>query len=110
MTNTALNEPRKLDRLQLVALAGLMFIGAAFVFSATMANGTAAGLPWFKQTWIHQIVWYALGIGAGAALCLVDYHTLARWSFVAYWAAIFFLVIVLIPHIGSMRLRRAAVD
>ena len=31
MTNTALNEPRKLDRLQLVALAGLMFIGAAFV-------------------------------------------------------------------------------
>ncbi len=104
MTNTALNERRKLDRLQLVALAGLMFIGAAFVFSATMANGTAAGLPWFKQTWIHQIAWYALGLGAGAALCLVDYHTLARWSFVAYWAAIFFLVIVLIPHIGSMRL------
>src|ERR1039457_2591139 len=75
MTNTALNERRKLDRLQLVALAGLMFIGAAFVFSATMANGTAAGLPWFKQTWIHQIAWYALGLGAGAALCLVDYHT-----------------------------------
>ena len=103
MTNTALNERRKLDRLQLVALAGLMFLGAAFVFSATMANESAA-LPWFRQTWIHQIFWYALGVGAGAAICLVDYHTLARWSLVAYWATIFFLVIVLVPHIGSMRL------
>jgi len=103
MTNTALNERRKLDRLQLVALAGLMLLGAAFVFSATMANESAA-LPWFRQTWIHQIFWYALGVGAGAAICLVDYHTLARWSLVAYWATIFFLVIVLVPHIGSMRL------
>jgi rod shape determining protein RodA len=34
---------------------------------------------------------------------VADYHTLARWSFVAYWATIFFLFIVLIPHIGSMR-------
>ena len=104
MTNNALNERRKPDRLQLAALAGLMCLGAAFVFSATMANESAAALPWFKQTWVHQIIWYALGIGAGAALCLVDYHTLARWSLVGYWAAIFFLIIVLIPHIGSMRL------
>jgi len=103
MTNTALNERRKLDRLQLVALAGLMLLGAAFVFSATTANQAASTLPWYDQSWVRQIVWYALGVGAGAALCLVDYHTLARWSFVAYWAAIFFLVIVLIPHVGSMR-------
>jgi rod shape determining protein RodA len=31
----------------------------------------------------------------------VDYHTLARWSFVAYWATILFLLAVLVPHIGS---------
>jgi rod shape determining protein RodA len=104
MTNTALNERQnKLDRVQLIALAGLMFIGAAFVFSATMANESAAALPWFRQTWIHQVIWYALGLGAGAALCVVDYHTLARWSFVAYWAMILCLVAVLVPHIGSMR-------
>jgi rod shape determining protein RodA len=103
MTNTVLNERRKLDRLQLVALAGLMCIGAAFVFSATMANQAASTLPWYDQSWVRQIVWYALGLGAGAALCLVDYHTLARWSLVAYGATIFFLVIVLVPHIGSMR-------
>jgi rod shape determining protein RodA len=103
MTNAALNERRKLDPLQLVALAGLMCIGAAFVFSATMANQAASTLPWYDQSWVRQIVWYALGLGAGAALCLVDYHTLARWSLVAYGATIFFLVIVLVPHIGSMR-------
>ncbi|HEX7576411.1 MAG TPA: FtsW/RodA/SpoVE family cell cycle protein [Verrucomicrobiae bacterium] len=103
MTNTALNERRKPDRLQLVALAGLMCLGVAFVFSATTANPAASTLPWYDQSWVRQIVWYALGLGASAALCLVDYHTLARWSLVAYAATIFFLVIVLVPHIGSIR-------
>src|ERR1017187_7183251 len=101
MKNTALNEPRRLDRLQLVALAGLMFLGVAFVFSATMANQAASTLPWYDQSWVRQIVWYALGLGAGAALCLVDYHTLARWSLVTYWAMILCLVAVLIPFIGK---------
>ena len=101
MTNTALNERRKLDRLQLVALAGLMCLGAVFVFSATMANQAASTLPWYDQSWVRQIVWYALGLGAGAALCVVDYHTLARWSLVAYWAMILCLVAVLIPFIGK---------
>ena len=105
MTTTLLNQERRerFDRLQLAALAGLMFIGTAFVYSATMANPAMATLPWYDQSWLRQIVWYALGIGAGTALCVLDYHTLARWSVVAYWATIFFLVIVLIPHIGSMR-------
>ena len=91
------------DRLQLVALAGLMFLGTAFVFSATMVNDSVAALPWYDQTWVRQIVWYALGLGAAGALCVVDYHLLARWSFIAYWAMIVCLIAVLIPHIGSMR-------
>ena len=105
MSTTLLNQEHheRFDRLQLVALVGLMIIGTMFVYSATMANPAMAGLPWYDQSWLRQIVWYALGIGAGAALCLVDYHTLARWSFVVYWATIFFLLIVLIPHVGSMR-------
>jgi rod shape determining protein RodA len=104
MINASFNEPHaKIDRLQLAVLAGLMLIGTAFVYSATMANATAATLPWYDQSWVRQIVWYALGIGAGTALCLVDYHSLSRWSFVAYWVTIFCLVAVMIPHIGSMR-------
>ena len=91
------------DRLQIAALVGLMLIGAAFVYSATMVSDVTATLPWYEQTWVRQIVWYGLGIGAAAALCLVDYHTLARWSYVAYAGMLLCLVAVLIPHIGSMR-------
>ena len=105
MPATLLNQEHheRFDRLQLAALVGLMIIGTLFVYSATMANPAMAALPWYDQSWLRQIVWYALGIGAGAALCLLDYHILARWSFVVYWATIFFLFVVLIPHIGSMR-------
>ncbi|MEJ0090673.1 MAG: rod shape-determining protein RodA [Limisphaerales bacterium] len=91
----------KFDPLQLVALAALMCIGAMFVYSATMANASSAASPWYDQSWLRQIIWYALGLGAAAAICLTDYHILARWSFVAYWASIICLVAVLIPHIGT---------
>jgi rod shape determining protein RodA len=101
MVDPSINEREpKLDRLQLVALAGLMFIGTMFVYSATMANQPVA-LPWFNQIWFRQIIWYAVGLGAAATICVVDYHTLARWSFVIYWAMILCLVAVLIPHIGQ---------
>ena len=104
MISTPINEPQtRVDRLQLAVLAGLMLIGTMFVYSATMANAAEALKPWYNQTWMHQVVWYALGIGAGVALCLPDYHTLSRWSLVVYWATIFCLLAVLIPHIGSMR-------
>jgi rod shape determining protein RodA len=104
MITTPINEPHvKVDRLQLAGLAGLMVLGTLFVYSATMVNPSEALKSWYDQTWFHQIVWYTLGIGAGVVLCLLDYHTLARWSFVVYWATILCLVAVLIPHVGSMR-------
>ena len=103
MFSTGTTPRESFDRLQIAALVGLMFIGTAFVFSATMVNDFAAALPWYDQTWVRQIVWYALGFGVAAAMCVLDYHTLARWSFVAYWLMIICLVAVLIPHIGSMR-------
>ena len=93
----------KFDKLQFLALAGLMFLGTAFVYSATMANDSAGLLSWYQQAWVRQIFWYVLGLGMVAAICVVDYHTLARWSFVGYGAIILCLVAVLIPHIGSMR-------
>src|SRR5271170_2197930 len=101
MVDPSINEHHaKLDRLQLAALAALMFIGAAFVFSATTVSQSAA-LPWYDQIWIRQIIWYSIGLGAAVAICVVDYHTLTRWSLVVYWASIFTLVAVLIPHIGT---------
>jgi rod shape determining protein RodA len=102
MTDLHLNERQnKLDRLQLVALAGLMFIGTMFVYSATMTDAAGTVVHWYDQTWLRQIIWYVLGLGGAAAICVVDYHILARWSFVVYWAMIICLVAVLIPFIGK---------
>jgi len=97
MFEATLNEKRaSLDKLQLVAILSLMCVGAAFVYSATMAGLSSTSLSWIEQTWVKQIVWYVIGIGAATTLCLVDYHTLSRWAFVAYWFTIFLLAAVLI--------------
>src|SRR5438105_3562015 len=63
----------RVDKLLLVALCGLLALGATFVFSATMVNSAAAA-PWYHQSWVRQIVWYVLGIGAATTLCIADYR------------------------------------
>ena len=80
----------------LIALAGLMVLGVLFIYSATMANEYTNLLPWYKQSYFKQIIWYELGIAAAVVVCLIDYHTLARWSLIAYWSSILMLVGVLI--------------
>jgi rod shape determining protein RodA len=102
MFDANLNERKaRIDRLQLVALFGLMVLGAAFVYSATMVSESARLAPWYNQAWFRQIVWYVLGVGAAAAVCCVDYHTLARWAMLAYWGSVFLLMAVLVA--GSVR-------
>jgi rod shape determining protein RodA len=93
----------RLDKLQLAALCGLMGLGAAFVFSATMAGESAGTVAWHNQSWVKQLLWYVLGMGAATGLCLIDYRTVARWSVPAYWLAILLLCAVLLPKIGSLR-------
>jgi rod shape determining protein RodA len=102
MFDASLNEHQtRLDKLQLVALCGLMLLGAAFVYSATMASEGAAALAWYRQGWFRQIVWYCLGTGAAVSICFIDYRVLARWAFVVYWVGILLLIAVLIPGIGT---------
>ena len=102
MFDADLNERQsRIDRVLVVALVGLMLLGAAFVYSATMVSESARLAPWYNQSWFRQIVWYLLGTGVAAAICCVDYHTLARWSMVAYWVAVLMLVVVLL--FGSVR-------
>src|SRR2546426_6521911 len=91
----------KIDWLLLLAISGLMLLGTAFIYSATMANESAVLAPWYRQRFFMQVVWYLFGFGAAAVLCLVDYHLLARWSLVAYWGTILLLVLVLVPGIGA---------
>lgn len=102
MNPIALNESApRVDRLQLAALVGLMLIGVAFVFSATMVNESAASQPLVKQFWFRQVFWYGVGSGAAVLLCLVDYHTLTRWAGLAYWSSIFALIAVM--FFGTVR-------
>src|SRR6516162_3908984 len=104
MFDAGLNEHQaRVDKLQLVALCGLMLLGAAFVYSATTVGAAADSLVWYNEMWFRQIVWYSIGLCAAGALCLVDYRVLARWSYVIYWITIFLLLLVLIPHVGSVR-------
>ena len=42
-----------------------------------------------------------LGICLATVVCLVDYHTLARWAMMAYWGAVLPLVLVL--FFGAVR-------
>lgn len=104
MFEAVLNEKQaRVDRLQAAALAGLMLLGTAFVYSATMVTEAARTAPFYEQSWLRQVVWYGIGIGAAAGVCLVDYRSLARWSLVIYWAALLLLIAVLVPGIGSIR-------
>ncbi len=97
-----LNEPHaRVDWLMLVALAGLMFIGVFFIYSATMINESASLVKWYNQTWVRQIFWCVLGLGAMTGVSLVDYRVVARWAMVLYALTILLLIAVLIPGIGS---------
>lgn len=102
MFEAVLNDRQaRIDKVQLVAIACLMCLGAAFIYSATMISESAKLLPLLKQTWFRQVIWYAMGIGAAVGVCFVDYRIIARWAVVIYWFAILLLVLVLIPFIGS---------
>ncbi len=86
----------------LLAVAALMLVGTAFVFSATSSNPEVAQLPWYRQYVVRQVVAYALGAGLAAFLCVIDYHIVTRWAVVFYWSTI--LLLALTPFVGVTRL------
>ena len=90
-----------LDGLQLAAVLALLALSVAFVFSATAGGEAGASLAWWRHTYVRQIVWFVLGLGAAAGVCMVDYHAFSRWALVFYWVSILSLVVVLVPGLGS---------
>jgi rod shape determining protein RodA len=104
MFESYLNESQqRVDRLQLAVIALLMMVGAAFVFSATRSVESTRLVAWFDQVWVRQLIWYAVGSGVAVGICLIEYHTLARWSYLAYWGTILLLLALLIPGVGVTR-------
>src|SRR5580658_9547303 len=85
MYDPKLNERKSESDWPLAAAAlGLMIIGAAFIFSATGS----------QSLYLHQVLWYVLGVVAAGATCYFEYGTLARWSAVFYWGAMALLLAV----------------
>jgi rod shape determining protein RodA len=82
-----------------VCVGGLMCIGAAFIYSALA--GHEAGLVWYRQTYMHQILWYLIGLGAIAGILAVEYGRVTRWAGLFYWLSIISLVAVFV--VGSER-------
>src|SRR6266404_790517 len=102
MFESNLNERQsRLDWRLIGAIAGLMIVGAAFIYSAKPPSETTA---WYNQFHVRQTIWYGIGILAAVGICLIDYHSVARWAVIAYWLTILLLIAVLIPHIGAYRL------
>jgi rod shape determining protein RodA len=86
------------------ATLGLMVIGTLFILSAT--NGQTRVVPWYRQFYMLQIAWYAVGLGAAFALCALEYGRLTRWAAVFYWASIIVLAGVFVVgavHHGGRR-------
>ncbi len=99
MFESSLNPPKsKLDWQMLVAVAGLMLVGAAFIHSAKPGGEETA---WYNLTAFRQVVWFVVGTVAAVVVMAIDYRLLARWSMVLYWLTILLLVAVLIPGIGQ---------
>ncbi len=97
MFDAALNHQNpRVDRALVVALIGLMAVGATFIASTVLAKEGASDLPWYRMDHVKQVAWYGLGAVLGVATSLTDYRRLARWSMVAYLLAILLLVAVLV--------------
>ncbi len=102
-STTAKNFLAEFDWLLILALLGLMAVGVAFIYSATMVNPAAASAPFHRQVWFKQGVWCAIGLVGAVLVCAINYQRIARFALIFYWTNILFLAAVLIPGIGSMR-------
>ena len=99
-------KPRERDWPLLAATVCLLALGALFIYSATAGREALKGLPWYRETFFHQIIWFILGGAAAVAVCAADYSRLARWSTVVYWLSIIALVAVLVVGVTRLGGRR----
>jgi rod shape determining protein RodA len=72
------------------AIAGLMLVGIAFIFSASTAADPNS------RFWIKQGIFYTAGLGIAVAICFIPYETISRFATVGYWFSIALLLAVLL--------------
>jgi rod shape determining protein RodA len=103
---TTLRRESSVDWPLWLAVAGLVLVGTAFIFSATGAEDAAAQLPWWRFRVTSQLVAYGIGFAFVSGLCLIEYGRLARWSLVAYWLSIGLLLAVALFGVSRLGARR----
>jgi rod shape determining protein RodA len=69
------------------AILLLMAVSLAFVHSSTLGD---------HMTTLKQGLWFAAGLSGAVLICVVDYHILCRWAWIAYVASIILLTGILI--------------
>jgi rod shape determining protein RodA len=80
----------KIDWLLIGAVAGLILVGLAFIFSASTASDSDS------RFWIKQAIFYGVGLGLAVGICFIPYETISRFAAVGYVLAIAALVAVMI--------------
>ena len=70
-------------------------IGVVSIFSASK------GYPGHAEYWIRQIYWIGIGCGVGFFMLLVDFRTIAVWSYALHVLATISLVVILFIDSGG---------
>ena len=79
----------KIDWLLIGAIAGLMLVGMAFIYSATTSSGV-----FNSNFWLKQGISYGMGLVVAVAICFVRYDSVSRFAIPIYWSSIILLVCV----------------
>jgi len=77
-------------------VAALLALGLVMLYSSSMVQDGARYL-------MLQTVWCALGLAGCVIMTVLDYRLLRRVWWVLFAAAIVMLLLVLIPHVGTVR-------
>jgi rod shape determining protein RodA len=83
----------RFDWITPVGVVLLSMFGVFFIYSAQLATDDHA--------WMMQLIWLGLGLVVYVATSLLDYRLWLRFAHFVYLPAIVFLVLVLIPGIGT---------
>lgn len=80
----------------------LVVLGIVMIYSASAFVAVKRNQPQYYFL-VRQMVWAAIGAGALAFICKVDYRSYRRWAWLAATGVVVLLVGVLVPFIGHFK-------
>jgi cell division protein FtsW len=80
----------------------LVILGIVMIYSASAFVAVKKNQPQYYFL-VRQLVWAAIGTGALALVCRIDYRSYRRWARLAAGTVVVLLVGVLIPFIGHYK-------